>query len=231
MTDATELEHALTRVCEAAREHLQAVLAMADGPGEDTDDESVWAAYVALNNASLAYDRLLEERTGEVSPWDVGEELTVEEDEEVEPVELADEPGDDLRISVRQRRDYVVPSIEGLLTAGAAARAVAWGALDRERGDEPVRSVGEAVYELLHAGGGSLAGLDVPALVPQSGLVLVNVVDDTLGPDDLDAPPHEADELFALPESPLVFSLYEPVYGSVEEAERDLGGRPEATDE
>jgi hypothetical protein len=95
---------------------------------------------------------------------------------------------------------------------------------DREGAAEPVRSVGEAVYELLHAGGGSLGGLDVPALAPQSGLVLVNVVDDTLGPDDLDAPPHEADELFALPDSPLVLSLYEPVYDSAEQAERELGG-------
>ena len=221
MTDGTELEHALARVCEAARQHLRTVLA-ADG---EADDDAVWADYVALNNASLAYDRLLEEQTGEVTPWDVAEELSVDEDD-AGPAGEADDPGDDLRISVRQRRDYVVPSIEGLLAAGAAARTVAWGALDRERGGEPVRSVGEAVYELLHAGGGSLAGLDVPALVPQSGLVLVNVVDDTLGPDDLDTPPHEADELFALPDSPLVFSLYEPVYGSVEEAERDLGGQP-----
>ena len=115
-----------------------------------------------------------------------------------------------------------MPSIDGLLAAGAAARSALWTGVDTERGAEPVRSVGEAVYELLHAGGGSLAGLDVPELVPQSGLVLVNVVDDTLGPDDLDTPPHEADELFALPDSPLIFSLYEPVYGSVEEAERDL---------
>ena len=223
MTDRTELEHALTRVCEAAREHLAAVLA-ADG---DSDDDAVWAGYVALNNASLAYDQLLEERTGEVTPWDVGGELSVEDDdeEEVGPAEGPEEPGDDLRLSVRQRRDYVVPSIDGLLAAGAAARELAWGAVDAERGQQPVRSVGEAVYELLHAGGGSLAGLDVPALMPQSGLVLVNVVDDTLGPDDLDTPPHEADELFALPDSPLVFSLYEPVYGSVEEAERDLEGR------
>ena len=224
MTDATELEHALGRVCEAARQHLRTVLS-AEG---EADDDAVWADYVALNNASLAYDRLLEERTGEVTPWDVGDPLEV--DTAAPAADLAagaadgpEDPGDDLRISVRQRRDYVVPSIEGLLAAGAAARTVAWGALDRERGGEPVRSVGEAVYELLHAGGGSLAGLDVPALVPQSGLVLVNVVDDTLGPDDLDTPPHEADELFALSDSPLVFSLYEPVYGSVEEAERDLG--------
>ena len=115
-----------------------------------------------------------------------------------------------------------MPSIDGLLAAGAAARSALWTGVDAERSAEPVRSVGEAVYELLHAGGGSLAGLDVPELVPQSGLVLVNVVDDTLGPDDLDTPPHEADELFAQPDSPLIFSLYEPVYGSVEEAERDL---------
>ncbi|MFL6128419.1 MAG: hypothetical protein ACJ73E_05070 [Mycobacteriales bacterium] len=223
MTDRTELEQALSRVCEAAREHLRVVLA-ADGE----DDDAVWARYVALNNAALAYDRLLEDRTGEVTPWEIADELSVEDDDAgaAGPAGEADEAGDDLRISVRQRRDYVVPSIDGLLAAGAAARQVAWGAVDQERGGEPVRSVGEAVYELLHAGGGSLAGLDVPALVPQSGLVLVNVVDDTLGPDDLDAPPHEADELFALPDSPLVFSLYEPVYGSVEEAERDLEGRP-----
>ena len=164
-----------------------------------------------------------------MTPWEVTDELfDGDEDDEDAVGEVAagpDEPGDDLRISVRQRRDYVVPSIDGLLQAGSAARAVAWGELDRGRGTEPVRSVGEAVYELLHAAGGSMGGLDVPALLPQSGLVLVNVVDDTLGPDDLDAPPHEADELFALPDSPLVFSLYEPVYGSVEEAERD-GRRP-----
>ncbi len=219
MTDRAELERALARVCEAAREHLHAVLAM-DADGDADDDDPAWTAYVALNNASLAYDRLLEERTGELTPWEVSRELSVD-DEEDRP----EEPGDDLRISVRQRRDYVVPSIDGLLAAGAAARESAWGAVDRERGLEPVRSVGEAVYELLRAGAGSLAGLDVPALVPQSGLVLVNVVDDTLGPDDLDSPPHEADELFALPDSPLVFSLYEPVYGSVEEAERDLEDR------
>ena len=53
MTDGSELEHALTRVCDAAREHLRVVLAAADEPGDDTDDDPVWAAYVALNNASL----------------------------------------------------------------------------------------------------------------------------------------------------------------------------------
>jgi hypothetical protein len=223
VTDGSELEQALDRVCAAAREHLQAVVAAAGDP----DDDAVWATYVGLNNASLAYDRLLEDRTGEVTPWDVDEELNVEDSAAEEPGAAGvpgtgDGGGDDLQLSVRQRRDYVVPSIDALLEAGAAARAAVWEGVDADRGVEPVRSVGEAVYELLHAGGGSLAGLDVPALAPQSGLVLVNVVDATLGPDDLDTPPHEADELFALPESPLIFSLYEPVYGSVEEAERDL---------
>ena len=221
MTPDADLVRALDQVCQAARAHLQAVQA-ADG---DPDDDAVWAAYVGLNNASVAYDQLLEERYGEVTPWDVGEELSVDA-EETESHESAnsalDEPeeGDDLRLSVRQRRDYVVPDIDALLRAGATARSELWAGIDEERRSDPVRSVGEAVYELLHAGGGSLAGLDVPELVPQSGLVLVNLIDDALGPDDLDTPPHEADELFALPESPLIFSLYEPVYGSVEEAER-----------
>lgn len=227
MSDGQELEQALELVCTAAREHLRAVLAAGRGAA---DDDAAWAGYVALNNASLAYDRLLERRTGEVTPWDVGETLAVGVDTpDAGELVLDGDPGDDLRISVRQRRDYLVPRIDGLLAAGAAARAAAGtAAAGPERPDEPVRSVGEAIHELLDAGGGSLAGLDVPELVQRSGLVLVNVVDDTLGPDDLDAPPHEADELFALPDSPLVFSLYEPVYGSVEEAERELRPRDHA---
>ncbi len=110
--------------------------------------------------------------------------------------------------------------IEALLRAGEQARANTWGGVNDERAAEPVQSVGEAVSELLHAGGGSMAGLDVPELVPQSGLVLVNVVEETLGPDDLASPPHEADQLFALADSPLIVSLYEPMYASLEEAER-----------
>jgi hypothetical protein len=225
VTDGTDLELALDEVCAAAREHLRAVLAAGR---RAADDDAAWAGYVALNNASLAYDQLLEERTGEVTPWDVGDVLSVEVDSPgaaVQPDEPGD-AGDDLRISVRQRRDYLVPRIDGLLSAAAAARSAA--GAEEDSGGEPVRSVGEAIYELLHAGGGSLAGLDVPELVQRSGLVLVNVVDDTLGPDDLDTPPHEADELFALPDSPLVFSLYEPVYGSAEEAERELRPRDRA---
>jgi hypothetical protein len=215
----SELDLALERVVDAARAHLQAVKAAAGA----VDDDAVWAAYVGLNNASLAYDELLEDAYGEVTPWDVADELTV--DVSTAELEVDTEPDgdgepDELRISVRQRRDYVVPRIEALLRAGSQARSNTWEGVNDKRAEEPVQSVGEAVSELLHAGGGSMAGLDVPELVPQSGLVLVNVVEETLGPDDLASPPHEADQLFAIPDSPLIVSLYEPMYASLEEAER-----------
>jgi hypothetical protein len=216
----SDLDLALERVIEAARAHLRTVKAA----GGAVDDDDVWAAYVELNNASLAYDEMLEDVYGEVTPWDVADELSAEvtaDDlaEAAEPGEAA-EAEEELRISVRQRRDYVVPRIEALLRAGAQARSNTWEGVNDKRAEEPVQSVGEAVSELLHAGGGSMAGLDIPELVPQSGLVLVNVVEDTLGPDDLAAPPHEADQLFSLADSPLIVSLYEPMYASLEEAER-----------
>jgi hypothetical protein len=217
VTADTEIDAALERVIDAVRAHLRAVKAA----GGTVDDDTVWAAYVELNNASLAYDELLEDRYGEVTPWDIADELSVEVDAgEAAGAEPAEEEDAELRLSVRQRRDYVVPSIEALLRAGTSARASIWNDVDDARAAEPVRSVGEAVSELLHAGGGSMAGLDVAELVPQSGLVLVNLVDETLGPDDLVGPPHEADELFVLPDSPLIVSLYEPMYASIEEAER-----------
>jgi hypothetical protein len=215
----SDLDLALERVVDAARGHLRAVKAA----GGAVDDDAVWAAYVELNNSSLAYDELLEDAYGEVTPWDVADELAVE----ITAADLAAvaEPAgegvpDELRISVRQRRDYVVPRVEALLRAGTQARSNTWQGVNEERAGEPVQSIGEAVSELLHAGGGSMAGLDVPELVPQSGLVLVNVVEETLGPDDLASPPHEADQLFELADSPLVVALYEPMYASLEEAER-----------
>jgi len=215
----SDLDLALDRVIDAARGHLRAVKAAAGA----VDDDAVWAAYVELNNSSLAYDELLEDAYGEVTPWDVADELAVE----ITAADLAadaepdnESAPEELRISVRQRRDYVVPRVEALLRAGTQARSNTWQGVNEQRAGEPVQSIGEAVSELLHAGGGSMAGLDVPELVPQSGLVLVNVVEETLGPDDLASPPHEADQLFELADSPLVVALYEPMYASLEEAER-----------
>ena len=68
MTDQhAELDAALERVIDAARAHLAAVRA-AEGR---IDDDDVWQAYVALNNASYAYDEQLLDAFGEVTPWDV----------------------------------------------------------------------------------------------------------------------------------------------------------------
>src|SRR5262245_24445937 len=102
-----ELEAALERVITAARAHLAAIR-VADGA---TDDDAVWDAYVALNNASHDYDELLNDAFGEVTPWDV-EEITGDDDDGLAStlISVPDEPrGDDPHprvVSVRQRRDY-----------------------------------------------------------------------------------------------------------------------------
>jgi hypothetical protein len=79
-------------------------------------------------------------------------------------------------LSVRQRRDDLVPSVTALLAAAreAAQRA----ALDADvAGPE---SVAEAMLELVRDGEGSLAGLDVPELEPQVGVVTVLEVTEPL---------------------------------------------------
>jgi len=68
MTDQyAELDAGLERVIELARAHLGAVKA-AQGRIEDDD---LWQAYVALNNAIHAYDEQLLAEFGEVTPWAV----------------------------------------------------------------------------------------------------------------------------------------------------------------
>lgn len=170
------VDDALERVITAARDHLTAVKA-ADGA---IDDENVWRSYVALNNASFAYDQLLLDTYGEVTPWD-----TEEIDIAGRPRVLT-EPGmalGDLRadpyptvLSVRQRRDYLVPSVAALLAAAreAAQRA----ALDANVAGPA--TVAEAVLELVRDGDGSLAGLDVPELEPQVGVITVLEVTEPL---------------------------------------------------
>jgi hypothetical protein len=174
MTDQyAELDAALDRVVEAAKAHLAAVKA-AQGR---VDDDDVWQAYVNLNNTSFAYDEQLLDAFGEVTPWDV---------ESIDPDEADQRFGGGLTgpdgtttdphprvISVRQRRDYRVPSVSALLRVADAARRNAVPA-DEEAGD--VESVGEAVLELLQAGDGSLSSLDVPELEPLDGLLTVSEV-------------------------------------------------------
>jgi hypothetical protein len=194
MTDAyAELDAALEGVVSAARAHLAAVKA-ADG---DPDDDAVWRAYVALNNACHSYDEQLNDAFGEVTPWDL-EEMPPEEaqgrfgltaagtDSELERV---DDPHPKV-LSVRQRRDYRVPSVTGLLHAADLARR------SLPRGPDemvmPVATLAEAVLELLQSGDGSLGMLDLPELEPLDGLVTVTEVSTALDPDAHDEGDGEA---------------------------------------
>jgi hypothetical protein len=173
MTDDqnAELDAALEAVIAAARAHLAAVKA-ADGR---IDDDEVWQAYVELNNASFDYDELLLDAYGEVTPWDVDAIDPDEADRQFGAGLDADEDADEdpypQVVSVRQRRDYRVPSVAALLRAADTARRAAAHAEDEP--DEPVESVSEAVLELLQSGDGSLGALDVPELEPLDGIVAV----------------------------------------------------------
>lgn len=175
MTDQhAELDAALKRVIEAAWSHLTAVKA-AQGR---IDDDDVWQAYVALNNASCEYDEQLLDAFGEVTPWDV-ESIDPDEAEERFGVGLGGvdgvEPSDPHPhvLSVRQRRDYRVPSVGALVRVAQAARRAGMPEGDEA---EPVEGVGEAVLELLQSGDGSLGVLDIPELEPLDGVVMVSEV-------------------------------------------------------
>lgn len=183
MTDqaAAHLDEALEQVIAAARAHLAAVKS-ADGA---IDDAAVWRSYVTLNNASFAYDQMLLDRYGEVTPWET-EEIDTRVTDESTGMPLFTTPSRGLDeaerdpypavISVRQRRDYRVPSLSALLAvAEETAQRLA---LDDEI--EPPASVADAVLELVRDGDGSLAGLDLPELEPVAGVVTVTEVDRAL---------------------------------------------------
>jgi hypothetical protein len=183
MTDQNaELDAALDEVVAAARAHLAAVKAAAGR----IDDDDVWQAYVALNNASFAYDEKLLDAYGEVTPWDVE---SIDPDEADQRFGLgadgfdAAETTDPYQqvISVRQRRDYRVPSVGALLRVADVARR---NSVPDEEDAGSVETVGEAVLELLQAGDGSLASLDVPELEPLDGLLTVSEIGQPL---DLEA--------------------------------------------
>ena len=183
MTDQNaELDAALDEVVAAARAHLAAVKAAAGR----IDDDDVWQAYVALNNASFAYDEKLLDAYGEVTPWDVE---SIDPDEADQRFGLGADGFDAAEstdpyaqvISVRQRRDYRVPSVGALLRVADVARR---NSVPDEEDAGSVETVGEAVLELLQAGDGSLASLDVPELEPLDGLLTVSEIGQPL---DLEA--------------------------------------------
>jgi hypothetical protein len=184
MTDKfVELDAALERVITAARAHLAAVKA-ADG---EPDDDAVWRAYVDLNNASYEYDEQLNDVFGEVTPWDL-EAISADEAEGRLTTLIAEEGGgapaiaDDPYphvVSVRQRRDYRVPSLQALLRMAESTRVP--GADDEP--PAPMTTVSEAILELLQSGDGSLGMLDVPELDPLDGVVVVAEVAQPLDPE------------------------------------------------
>jgi hypothetical protein len=221
MTDQhAELDAALERVVEAARAHLAAVKS-AQGR---IDDDDVWQAYVDLNNASYAYDEKLLDAFGEVTPWDVE---SIDPDEADQRFGLSvggidgGAPSDPYLqvISVRQRRDYRVPSVSALLRVADAARRTS---VPDDEDPGAVESVGEAVLELLQAGDGSLAGLDVPELEPLDGVVTVSEVAKPL---DLEAYPDDdgAGPFSAAPDDQLVGRLDEHPFPP-EEGDEDHAG-------
>src|SRR5205814_3087735 len=167
-----QLDAALEKVIAAARAHLAAVKA-AEGR---IDDDGVWRAYVELNNASYAYDELLLDAFGEVTPWDV-DAIDPDEADRQFGVGIAEDdeegPEDPYPhvVSVRQRRDYRVPSVGALLRLAESARQAA--PHTEEDPAEPVETVGEALLELMQAGDGSLAALDIPELESLNGVVVV----------------------------------------------------------
>ena len=181
-----ELDAALDRVIASARAHLAAVKAADGAP----DDDTVWSAYVALNNSSHDYDELLEDVFGEVTPWDL-EEITGEDDDVPSTTQislLGGHGGNDPHphvISVRQRRDYRVPSVTALTRLAEEGRP----SLGDGEEYPPISTVADAVIELLQSGDGSLGMLDVPELDPLDGVVLVAEVDHALDPAGLEVEP------------------------------------------
>jgi len=183
--EQADLEAALEAVVAAARGHLAAVRAAAGTP----DEETVWRAYVALNNASREYDEMLNDIFGEVTPWDLEPITPGDADEAFATLDTDEESGADdphpRVVSVRQRRDYRVPSVSALLLAAEAARG-------SSADGEPVATVAEAVLELLQCGDGSLHTLEVPELDPLDGIVIVAEVSEPLDPDAHDHADGEA---------------------------------------
>ncbi|GAA3396438.1 hypothetical protein [Cryptosporangium minutisporangium] len=205
MSTEAQIDAALEAVVSAARHHRAALRAGAP-------EEQIWRAYVALNNATVRYDDLISEVYDEVTPWDC-EYLEAESDA---PEPGPDEPpllpplpevpatdGGALMVSVRHRRDYVIPQPTRLLTLATEARRTSWAGVDATHAARPVTDIGEAVNELVQAGDGTVAALDAypEDLVPGNGVLVVNAVRRPLtfadapangGPDPLLLGPDEA---------------------------------------
>jgi hypothetical protein len=149
-TDA-ELDAALEELIVLSRAHLAAV--------RTGDEDTTWRAFVALNNATAAYEDLLTVIYGELTPWDVtpiGEDALDSAGEEP-PSEIGETDG--MTVVVRQRFDLTVRNLRGLLADATASRRATWSGVDDDLADEPVESATEAVAELLGTEKGPRPGL------------------------------------------------------------------------
>jgi hypothetical protein len=216
MTTDAEIDSAFDAVIVAARAHLALLRA-----GDRATEQQVARAYVALNNATVRYDDLLSEAYDEVTPWDV-EYLEPEEGADTDvpepaPEEAAAAESGASTICVRQRRDFQVPDIAALLTLGSEQRQRNWSAHDPQYARTPVSNLGDAVYELVLAGDGSLASLDAyPELVPGNGVLMVNTVASPLTFGDPEQ--SEEDEPFRLrPGDVLLYRLDEEIVDEIAE--------------
>lgn len=173
------VEAALEQMITAARAHLTAVQ---EAKGE-VDSDEVWRAYVAFNNSAVTYDEVLSANYGEPLPWEVEPIDPDKADKFVNDLVAAEVETEDPHprvVSVRQRRDYHIPSVTALLKAAELARQEV--ALDGS--EEPITTVADALLELLQSSDGSLAALDIPELEPLDGIVTVAEVEVALEPDD-----------------------------------------------
>jgi hypothetical protein len=173
------VEAALDQMISTARAHLTAVQ---EAKGE-VDSDEVWRAYVAFNNAAVAYDEVLSATYGEPLPWEVEPIDPDKADKFVNDLVSAEGDANDPYprvVSVRQRRDYHIPSVSALIKAAEQARRE----VALEGSDEPIGSVADALLELLQTSDGSLAALDIPELEPLDGIVTVAEVDQALEPDN-----------------------------------------------
>ena len=219
MTDHHELDEALDRLFAAARAHLAAVKA-ADGR---IDDDEVWQRYVELNNLAVAYDELLMETFGEVTPWDL-ERIDPEEADTTYGVGLGGVDGSEgadeapVTVSVRQRRDYLVPSVSALLRIAEAARRTLPAGVTPSS-EEPPTNATAAVAALLEAGDGGMGSLDIPELEPLSGATVICQVTTPMDSDPQLAQAEDVASWFAVSESDEVRLIVERPFSSTDSAD------------
>ena len=162
------MQTALDRLTDALEAHLEASLHRVDEA-----DPAVQRAYTALREASAAYDELLFDLTGEVTPWEypAGSAEVEFEDTESQPS----------IVGVMVRRDYELADVDELLGAGRAAYSELYPEDPPQTAESDVAHPGRALFQLLHAYG--VDGLDQRAedsgLLARGGTVWVQALADS----------------------------------------------------